>query len=325
MSKRPTVLMILDGYGLSDRKEGNGIANANTPVMDSLMKEYPFVKGLASGMAVGLPEGQMGNSEVGHLNMGAGRIVYQELTRITKEIEDGDFFKNEALLGAIENCKKNNSDLHLFGLLSDGGVHSHLTHVLALLELAKREGLKNVYLHGFMDGRDTPTEGGLGYVKTVQAKMDELGVGAIATLAGRYYAMDRDNRWDRVEKAYLAMTEGKGETAECPVQAMEDSYAADVTDEFVKGMSDGVYLKELDRTTRVCVVEKVTKFCFRIVLTQGLNRQIRRMCENFGYKVMKLKRIRIMNIMLGDLKQGCYRDVTDEEYSELVRQLDNRN
>ena len=233
MSKRPTVLMILDGYGLSDRKEGNGIANANTPVMDSLMKEYPFVKGLASGMAVGLPEGQMGNSEVGHLNMGAGRIVYQELTRITKEIEDGDFFKNEALLGAIENCKKNNSDLHLFGLLSDGGVHSHLTHVLALLELAKREGLKNVYLHGFMDGRDTPTEGGLGYVKTVQAKMDELGVGAIATLAGRYYAMDRDNRWDRVEAAYNALTKGEGAEASDAVAAMEASYADGKTDEFV--------------------------------------------------------------------------------------------
>ena len=231
MSKRPTVLMILDGYGLSDRKEGNGIANANTPVMDSLMKKYPFVKGLASGMAVGLPEGQMGNSEVGHLNMGAGRIVYQELTRITKEIEDGDFFKNEALLGAIENCKKNNSDLHLFGLLSDGGVHSHLTHVLALLELAKREGLKNVYLHGFMDGRDTPTEGGLGYVKTVQAKMDELGVGAIATLAGRYYAMDRDNRWDRVEAAYNALTKGEGAEASDAVAAMEASYADGKTDE----------------------------------------------------------------------------------------------
>lgn len=233
MSKKPTVLMILDGYGLSDSKDGNGIANANTPVMDRLMKEYPFVKGYASGMAVGLPDGQMGNSEVGHLNMGAGRIVYQELTRITKEIEDGDFFKNEGLMEAVENCKKNNSALHLYGLLSDGGVHSHITHILALLELAKREGLKNVYLHAFMDGRDTPTDGGLGYVKTVLDKMKELGVGEIASIAGRYYAMDRDNRWDRVEAAYNMLTKGIGEEAQDAVSAMEASYAKGVTDEFI--------------------------------------------------------------------------------------------
>ena len=199
MSKKPVVLMILDGYGLSDKKEGNGIANANTPVMDKLMAEYPFVKGYASGLAVGLPDGQMGNSEVGHLNMGAGRIVYQELTRITKSIEDGDFFENEELLGAIENCKKNNSDLHLYGLLSDGGVHSHLTHVFALLELAKRNGLKNVYVHGFMDGRDTATDGGKDFINQLYNKMDEIGVGKIASIMGRYYAMDRDNRWDRIE------------------------------------------------------------------------------------------------------------------------------
>lgn len=233
MSKRPTVLMILDGYGLDDKKEGNGIANAKTPVMDRLMSECPYVKGYASGMAVGLPDGQMGNSEVGHLNMGAGRIVYQELTRITKEIEDGDFFKNEALLEAVANCKENNSSLHIYGLLSDGGVHSHITHILALLELAKREGLKNVYLHGFMDGRDTPTDGGLGYVKTVLAKMEELGVGEIATLTGRYYAMDRDNRWDRVEAAYNALTKGIGDEADDAVSAMEKSYANGVTDEFI--------------------------------------------------------------------------------------------
>ena len=160
MSKKPVVLMILDGYGLNDNTKGNGIAAANTPVMDKLMKEYPYVKGYASGLAVGLPDGQMGNSEVGHLNMGAGRIVYQELTRITKAIEDGDFFENEELLGAIKNCKENNSDLHLFGLLSNGGVHSHITHLYALLELAKRNGIKNVYVHGFMDGRDTAPDGG---------------------------------------------------------------------------------------------------------------------------------------------------------------------
>ena len=155
MSKRPTVLMILDGYGLNEKTEGNAVAQAKTPVMDGLMAEYPFVKGYASGLAVGLPDGQMGNSEVGHLNMGAGRIVYQELTRITKEIEDGDFFKNEALLAAMANVKEKNSDLHLYGLLSDGGVHSHITHLYGLLELAKKEGIENVYVHCFLDGRDT--------------------------------------------------------------------------------------------------------------------------------------------------------------------------
>ena len=233
MSKKPVVLMILDGYGLSDKKEGNGIANANTPVMDKLMAEYPFVKGYASGLAVGLPDGQMGNSEVGHLNMGAGRIVYQELTRITKSIEDGDFFENEELLGAIENCKKNNSDLHLYGLLSDGGVHSHLTHVFALLELAKRNGLKNVYVHGFMDGRDTATDGGKDFINQLYNKMDEIGVGKIASIMGRYYAMDRDNRWDRIEAAYKALTEGVGNEAACARCAINDSYAAGKTDEFV--------------------------------------------------------------------------------------------
>ena len=215
MSKKPVVLMILDGYGLNDNTKGNGIALADTPVMDKLMKEYPFVKGYASGLSVGLPDGQMGNSEVGHLNMGAGRIVYQELTRITKSIEDGDFFENPELLAAIENCKKNDSALHLFGLLSDGGVHSHITHLFALLELAKKNGLTKVFVHGFMDGRDTATDGGKDYINQVYNKMDELGVGRIASISGRYYAMDRDNRWDRVETAYKALVNGEGNTAEC--------------------------------------------------------------------------------------------------------------
>ena len=160
MSKRPVVLMVLDGYGLNDNPEGNAIAMAKTPVMDNLMKDYPFVKGAASGLAVGLPDGQMGNSEVGHMNIGAGRIIYQDLTRITKAIEDGDFFENKGLLTAIENCKKNNSDLHLWGLLSDGGVHSHITHLYGLLEMAKKHGLTNVYVHAFLDGRDTPPASG---------------------------------------------------------------------------------------------------------------------------------------------------------------------
>lgn len=232
MSKKPTVLMILDGFGLNERSEGNAVAQANTPVIDGLMRDYPFVKGYASGLAVGLPDGQMGNSEVGHLNMGAGRIVYQELTRITKEIEDGEFFHNKALLDGIANVKEHHSDLHLYGLLSDGGVHSHNTHLYGLLELAKREGVENVYVHCFLDGRDTAPTSGKGFIEELEAKMKEIGVGKIATISGRYYVMDRDNRWDRVEKAYNVMTKGEGETAESAVKAMEASYAKDVTDEF---------------------------------------------------------------------------------------------
>ncbi|MBO5303196.1 MAG: 2,3-bisphosphoglycerate-independent phosphoglycerate mutase [Lachnospiraceae bacterium] len=233
MSKKPTVLMILDGYGLNDKTEGNAVAQANTPNMDKLMVEYPFVKGNASGLAVGLPDGQMGNSEVGHLNMGAGRIVYQELTRITKEIEDGDFFKNEELLKAVANVKANGSDLHFFGLLSDGGVHSHNTHLYGLLELAKREGVENVYVHCFLDGRDTSPTSGKGFIEELEAKMAEIGVGKIASICGRYYVMDRDNRWDRVESAYKALTAGEGVRAGSAVEAISASYAEDKTDEFV--------------------------------------------------------------------------------------------
>ena len=205
MSKKPTVLMILDGYGLNDRHDGNAVYEAKTPVMDGLMKDYPFVKGNASGLAVGLPDGQMGNSEVGHMNMGAGRIVYQELTRITKEIQDGDFFKNEALLAAMKNAKENDSAIHFMGLLSDGGVHSHNTHLYALLELAKRQGLTDVCVHCFLDGLDTAPTSGKEFIEELEAKIKEIGVGQIASIEGRYYAMDRDNRWDRVEKAYAAL------------------------------------------------------------------------------------------------------------------------
>ena len=233
MSKKPTVLMILDGYGLNDKCEANAVCEGKTPVMDQLMSQWPFVKGNASGMAVGLPEGQMGNSEVGHLNMGAGRIVYQELTRITKEIQDGDFFKNEALLAAVKNAKENNSALHFMGLLSDGGVHSHITHLFGLLELAKREGLEKVYVHCFLDGRDTPPASGKGYIEELQAKMKEIGVGEIATVSGRYYAMDRDNRWDRVELAFKAMTKGEGVKGTDAAEAVQASYDAEKTDEFV--------------------------------------------------------------------------------------------
>ena len=231
--KKPTVLLILDGYGLNDQSEHNAIALADTPVMDRLMKECPFVKGNASGLAVGLPEGQMGSSEVGHLNMGAGRIVYQDLTRITKEIEDGGFFENEALLKAVNDAKEKGTSLHIYGLVSDGGVHSHNTHLYALLELAKRQGLEKVYVHCFLDGRDTPTEAGKDYVQALQEEMDRIGCGKIASVAGRYYAMDRDNNWDRIEKAYRALTLGEGETASSAVEAVTQSYKKGATDEFV--------------------------------------------------------------------------------------------
>ena len=225
--------MILDGYGLSDQTEGNAIATANTPILDKLMTAWPFAKGSASGMDVGLPDGQMGNSEEGHTNIGAGRIVYQELTRITKSIEDGDFFENLALLDAIENCKKNNSALHLYGLVSDGGVHSHNTHLYALLKLAKDHGLTQVYIHAFLDGRDTPPSSGKDYLQELESKIAEIGVGQIATVMGRYYAMDRDTRWERVQVAYDAMTQGIGNTAASVSACMDTSYAEGVYDEFV--------------------------------------------------------------------------------------------
>ena len=231
--KKPTVLLILDGYGERKEKEGNAIALAKTPVMDRLKKEFPYVEGQASGLFVGLPDGQMGNSEVGHMNMGAGRIVYQELTRITKSIQDGDFFENKALKAAVEHCKKEDSALHFMGLVSSGGVHSHIEHIYGLLELAKRAGLKKVYLHAFLDGRDTPPDSGKSFLFAVEKKMQELGVGEIATISGRYYAMDRDKNYDRVEKAYRAMVDGTGEKASSVEEAIDASYAKKVYDEFV--------------------------------------------------------------------------------------------
>ena len=231
--KKPVVLMILDGFGINENHEHNAIFEANTPNIDKLMKECPYVTGEASGLAVGLPEGQMGNSEVGHLNMGAGRIVYQELTRITKEIQDGTFFENPALLDAVNNCKANNSALHLYGLVSDGGVHSHNTHIYGLLELAKRSGLDKVYVHCFLDGRDTPPASGKDFVLELEDKMKEIGVGKVGVISGRYYAMDRDNNYDRVEKAYIALTKGEGLKASSAAEAIQNSYDKGETDEFV--------------------------------------------------------------------------------------------
>ncbi len=233
MKTRPVCLIIMDGYANRESEVGNAIKIANNGTITRLMAEYPSTYLGASGMSVGLPDGQMGNSEVGHLNMGAGRIVYQELTRITKEISDGTFFENEELVSAIDSAVKNGKKLHFYGLLSNGGVHSHNTHLFAALELAKRRGAKKVFVHCFMDGRDVSPTSGLDFVKELDEKLKEIGVGKIATLAGRYYAMDRDNRWERVEKAYDAMTIGSEKTASNAINAMKDSYAAGVTDEFV--------------------------------------------------------------------------------------------
>ena len=241
--KKPVVLMILDGWGLNDNPDQkNAIRSANPVNFNKYWNECPHTRLDASGEAVGLPDGQMGNSEVGHLNMGAGRIVYQELTRITKEIQDGDFFENKELLDAVDNCKKNDSALHMYGLLSDGGVHSHITHLFGLLELAKRNGLKKVYVHCFLDGRDTPPKSGRDFISQLEDEMKKLGVGEIAMISGRYYAMDRDNNYDRVKLAYDALTKGEGLQAGSAEEAIRQSYDRDETDEFVKPtviMKDG--------------------------------------------------------------------------------------
>ena len=234
MSKKVTMLMILDGFGMNEQTEGNAIKMANIPHITEILKQNPNTIIHTSGLEVGLPEGQMGNSEVGHTNIGAGRIIYQDLAKITKSIEDGDFFMNPELVKAIENCKKNNSKLHLMGLLSDGGVHSHIRHLYAILELAKRKDFEDIYVHCFLDGRDTPPASGEGYITDLENKMKEKGVGQIATITGRFYAMDRDKRWERVSGAYNAMVNGEGETAISAISAIEESYQKEVFDEFVK-------------------------------------------------------------------------------------------
>ncbi|MEF9917826.1 MAG: 2,3-bisphosphoglycerate-independent phosphoglycerate mutase [Eubacterium sp.] len=242
-----TALIILDGYGYTSITEGNAVLEAPSPNLDAFYEKYPHTHIVASGLGVGLPEGQMGNSEVGHLNLGAGRVVYQELTRITKSIKDGDFFTNEVFLDGIKNVKENGTALHIMGLVSDGGVHSHLNHLFGLLELAKKENVEKVYVHCFMDGRDTAPNSGLGFIKALEAKMAELGVGEIATISGRYYAMDRDNRWDRIEKAYDAIVLGKGNVSETANAAMEWSYSENVTDEFIMPT---IIQPEVDKTLR---------------------------------------------------------------------------
>ena len=304
MSKKPTVLMILDGYGLNDKHEANAVFEGKTPVMDKLMAEYPFVKGYASGLAVGLPDGQMGNSEVGHLNMGAGRIVYQELTRITKEIEDGDFFKNEALLAAMKNAKENDSAIHFMGLLSDGGVHSHNTHLYGLLEMAKREGLKKVYVHCFLDGRDTPPASGKGYIEELQAEMKKIGVGEIGVVSGRYYAMDRDNRWDRVELAYKALTKGEGIKGTDAAEAVQASYDDGKTDEFVYPT---VIEKEGKPVTVISDKDSVVFFNFRPDRAREITRAF---CDDDFKGFERGKRL--------DLTYVCFTDYDDTIQNKLV-------
>ncbi len=231
--KKPLVLCIMDGFGDRKSPEGNAIIAANPSALNEIFTTCPTTLIDASGLAVGLPEGQMGNSEVGHTNIGAGRVVYQELTRITKSIKDGDFFENVALCDAMDSAAKTGKAVHLAGLLSDGGVHSHNTHVYALVELAKKRGVKNVYVHCFLDGRDVPPSSGADFVTELRDELQAIGLGSIATVMGRYYAMDRDNRWERVEKAYSAMVMGEGVKNSDPVEAVKSSYAEQVTDEFV--------------------------------------------------------------------------------------------
>ena len=234
MSKTPTTLIIMDGFGLSDERKGNAISAASKPNLDKIFAENPGCRLSASGLDVGLPEGQMGNSEVGHTNIGAGRVVFQDLPRISRAIEDGSFFDNDAYVEAMDDCKERDGSLHLMGLLSDGGVHSHITHLFALLKMAKEQGLSKVYVHCFLDGRDVPPSSGKHYVEQLQAKIQQLGVGQIATVMGRYYAMDRDKRWDRVQRAYDAIACGEGPFEADAAEAVQKSYDAGVTDEFVE-------------------------------------------------------------------------------------------
>ena len=234
MNKTPTTLIIMDGFGLANASDDNAVSLAQTPVLDRLFREYANTTLSASGLDVGLPDGQMGNSEVGHTNIGGGRVVFQDLPRISRAIDDGSFFKNEAYNKAMDNCLKNGSSLHLYGLLSDGGVHSHIQHLFALLQMAKDKGLERVYVHCFLDGRDVSPTSGKGFVQELCDKCAEIGVGKIATVMGRYYAMDRDKRWERVQMAYDAMVYGEGIHNADPVDAVAKSYANGVTDEFVE-------------------------------------------------------------------------------------------
>lgn len=260
--KKPVVLTIMDGFGINSQKDGNAIKAANTPRLDYIFNNCPTTQIGASGLDVGLPDGQMGNSEVGHTNIGAGRVVYQELTRITKSINDGDFFDNEAFLNAIKNCKDNNSSLHLIGLLSDGGVHSHIEHLYGLINLAKKHNLTKVYIHALLDGRDVPPASAADYIDLLSSKLCEIGCGKIATVMGRFYGMDRDNRWERVQKAYEALVYGEGIHTQNPAEAVRASYT--VKDEEGKYITDEFVLPTVvDGTNRISSGDSVIFFNFR--------------------------------------------------------------
>lgn len=274
----PFLLMILDGVGINDDSYGNAFHLARKPNIDKLVSKYPNSRLESSGLAVGLPVGQMGNSEVGHANIGSGRIVYQELTRINKSIQDGDFYTNESFLRAIDNSITNNKTLHLIGLLSDGGVHSHQNHLFALLKLAKDKNVKHVNIHVILDGRDTSPSSGIGYLKTLQEKISEVGVGRIATISGRYYAMDRDNRWDRTKLAYDAIVNGVGEYFDDPISAIEQSYSQGVFDEFVKPM---VINEGSDYSTKLTNGDSVIIFNFRPDRSRQLTRALG--CKEFTH------------------------------------------
>ncbi len=286
MSKKPVMLMVLDGFGLSDREDGNAIRAAHKPNYDRYWNNYPHTQIKASGLSVGLPEGQMGNSEVGHLNIGAGRIVYQALTRITKSINDGDFFENEALNNAVNNALQNNSALHLMGLLSDGGVHSHIDHLKGLLRLAKQKGVNKVYLHAFTDGRDVPPSSAIQFIEDIEDFMREIGVGEIATVSGRYYAMDRDKRWERVNLAYNAMVLGKGEESLSAVEAIKKSYNDNKTDEFV---IPTVVVKDGRPTATINSKDSVIFFNFRPDRAREITRAINdRVFDGFSREPLNL-------------------------------------
>ena len=285
MSRKLTMLMILDGFGINEKTEGNAVKLANIPNLNEILKSNPNTIIHTSGLEVGLPEGQMGNSEVGHTNIGAGRIVYQDLAKITKAIEDGDFFSLPEFVKAIENCRKNNSKLHIMGLLSDGGVHSHNRHLYALLEMAKRRDFENVYVHCFLDGRDTPPASGEGYIAELEEKMKEKGIGQIATLSGRFYSMDRDKRWERVSKAYDALVNGVGEKANSAISAIEESYQKEVFDEFVKPTV--ITNKNGEPVAKIEDGDSVIFFNFRPDRAREITRSI--VDKNFdGFKTKKM-------------------------------------
>lgn len=314
MQKKPVLLMILDGFGITDKVDGNAIMAAKKPNYDRYFNNYPHTQLNASGLEVGLPKGQMGNSEVGHLNIGAGRIIYQELTRITKAIEDGDFFSNSALNAAIDSALKNNSALHLLGLLSDGGVHSHIDHLKALLKLAKDKGLKKVYVHPFLDGRDVPPSSAKDFLIDLENYLKELGVGKIATISGRYYAMDRDKRWERVELAYNALVLGKGEEAASSIEAIDKSYHDNKTDEFVLPtviLDDGKPTKKIENN------DSVIFFNFRPDRAREITRAINDV-EFDGFKRERLQLFYVCMTQYDKTIEGVEVAYKPESYSNTL-------